>query len=209
MRRHRPDLVWPGPQENVSCLNPGYRRRPAVGDGLHQQPGYGRQSDRVAHRDGDDSEAKAVVSQLVEEMGYVAVDLGGIATCAVMEAPRRPAPSTVRSLGERTLARWSRPSVMVDPFRKRRCTASDLSQECVLRTSDVVGRFEPDERVVICVGVSQVNAVGGLQSARGGTTREVAAKLLSPKTVEFHLRNVYDKLGVHSRSALSELMSEE
>ena len=46
--------------------------------------------------------------------------------------------------------------------------------------------------------------------ARGGTTREVAAKLyLSPKTVEFHLRNAYDKLGVHSRLALSELMSGE
>ena len=46
--------------------------------------------------------------------------------------------------------------------------------------------------------------------ARGGTTREVAAKLyLSPKTVEFHLRNAYDKLGVRSRSALSQLMAEE
>jgi DNA-binding CsgD family transcriptional regulator len=46
--------------------------------------------------------------------------------------------------------------------------------------------------------------------ARGATTREAAAKLyLSPKTVEFHLRNAYDKLGVHSRSALAELMAEE
>jgi DNA-binding CsgD family transcriptional regulator len=46
--------------------------------------------------------------------------------------------------------------------------------------------------------------------ARGGTTRETAARLyLSPKTVEFHLRNAYDKLGVHSRSALSELITEE
>lgn len=46
--------------------------------------------------------------------------------------------------------------------------------------------------------------------AGGGTTREVAAKLyLSPKTVEFHLRNAYDKLGVRSRSALSQLMAEE
>ena len=39
---------------------------------------------------GDDPEAKALVARLVEDMGYVPVDLGGTATCAVMEAPRRP-----------------------------------------------------------------------------------------------------------------------
>jgi predicted dinucleotide-binding enzyme len=38
---------------------------------------------------GDDAEAKEVVAHLIEEMGYVPVDLGGTATCAVMEAPRR------------------------------------------------------------------------------------------------------------------------
>ncbi|HET6866667.1 MAG TPA: NADPH-dependent F420 reductase [Solirubrobacteraceae bacterium] len=39
---------------------------------------------------GDDSDAKALVSGLIEDMGYVPVDLGGTGTCAVMEAPRRP-----------------------------------------------------------------------------------------------------------------------
>ena len=39
---------------------------------------------------GDDAEAKALVVGLIEDMGYVPVDLGGTATCAVMEAPRRP-----------------------------------------------------------------------------------------------------------------------
>lgn len=39
---------------------------------------------------GDDAEAKHVVASLIEDMGYVPVDLGGTATCAVMEAPRRP-----------------------------------------------------------------------------------------------------------------------
>jgi 8-hydroxy-5-deazaflavin:NADPH oxidoreductase len=38
---------------------------------------------------GDDAEAKRVVAKLIEDMGYVPVDLGGTATCAVMEAPRR------------------------------------------------------------------------------------------------------------------------
>ena len=37
----------------------------------------------------------------------------------------------------------------------------------------------------------------------GATTRQAAAALyLSPKTVEYHLRHVYLKLGVNSRAAL-------
>jgi predicted dinucleotide-binding enzyme len=39
---------------------------------------------------GDDAEANTIVCGLIEEAGYVAVDLGGTATCQVMEAPRRP-----------------------------------------------------------------------------------------------------------------------
>jgi predicted dinucleotide-binding enzyme len=39
---------------------------------------------------GDDTEAKQVVAQLIEDMGYVPVDLGSVDTCQVMEAPRRP-----------------------------------------------------------------------------------------------------------------------
>ncbi len=38
---------------------------------------------------GDDKDAKAVVAGLVADAGYVAVDVGGTAECAVMEAPRR------------------------------------------------------------------------------------------------------------------------
>jgi len=39
---------------------------------------------------GDDAEAKSVVSDLIDAMGYQPVDLGGTADCEVMEAPRRP-----------------------------------------------------------------------------------------------------------------------
>jgi 8-hydroxy-5-deazaflavin:NADPH oxidoreductase len=39
---------------------------------------------------GDDPEAKERAAALIEDMGYVPVDLGGTATCEVMEAPRRP-----------------------------------------------------------------------------------------------------------------------
>jgi predicted dinucleotide-binding enzyme len=39
---------------------------------------------------GDDADAKALVSELIEDMGYAPVDVGGTETCHVMEAPRRP-----------------------------------------------------------------------------------------------------------------------
>jgi DNA-binding CsgD family transcriptional regulator len=44
--------------------------------------------------------------------------------------------------------------------------------------------------------------------AQGRTTREAAAALfLSPKTVEYHLRHVYLKLGIRSRDALAERLA--
>jgi DNA-binding CsgD family transcriptional regulator len=43
--------------------------------------------------------------------------------------------------------------------------------------------------------------------AGGRSTREAAAALfLSPKTVEYHLRNVYMKLEIHSRGELAEAL---
>ena len=38
---------------------------------------------------GDDSDAKRIVAQLIDDAGFQPVDLGGIAECSVMEAPRR------------------------------------------------------------------------------------------------------------------------
>ena len=44
----------------------------------------------------------------------------------------------------------------------------------------------------------------------GRTTREAAAALfLSPKTVEYHLRKVYTKLGIGSRAELADVLTVE
>jgi DNA-binding CsgD family transcriptional regulator len=46
--------------------------------------------------------------------------------------------------------------------------------------------------------------------AAGRTTREAAAALfLSPKTIEYHLRHVYQKLGIHSREELAQTLAEQ
>jgi DNA-binding CsgD family transcriptional regulator len=48
----------------------------------------------------------------------------------------------------------------------------------------------------------------GLLLAGGKTTREAAAALfLSPKTIEYHLRHVYQKLDIHSREELTRVLS--
>jgi DNA-binding CsgD family transcriptional regulator len=48
----------------------------------------------------------------------------------------------------------------------------------------------------------------GLLLAGGKTTREAAAALfLSPKTIEYHLRSVYRKLGINSREALAQALA--
>ncbi len=42
----------------------------------------------------------------------------------------------------------------------------------------------------------------------GRTTRETAAALFpSPKTVEYHLRHIYQKLGIHSRDELAQALA--
>ena len=49
----------------------------------------------------------------------------------------------------------------------------------------------------------------GLLLASGKTTRETAAALfLSPKTIEYHLRHVYQKLDIHSREELARVLAE-
>ena len=46
-----------------------------------------------------------------------------------------------------------------------------------------------------------------LEVARGSTNREAAAaQFLSPKTIELHLRDVYRKLGIRSRTEVVRAM---
>lgn len=56
-----------------------------------QAEAAGRQGDErvVQWLCGDDADAKQIVAGLIEDAGFVPVDLGGTGECSVMEAPRR------------------------------------------------------------------------------------------------------------------------
>jgi 8-hydroxy-5-deazaflavin:NADPH oxidoreductase len=57
-----------------------------------QQSSAGRTGpDRVVmFLSGDDADAKATVSKLIDDAGFTPMDMGGLADAAAMEAPRRP-----------------------------------------------------------------------------------------------------------------------
>jgi len=71
-------------------------------------------------------------------------------------------------------------------------------------TGETVHRRDADPRSLLTPQELQVS----LLLVEGRTTRETAAALfLSPKTVEYHLRKVYTKLGIGSRPELAEVLS--
>mgnify|MGYP001058850954 CR=1 FL=1 len=78
-------------------------------------------------------------------------------------------------------------------WSERAATELTATGERTLRTgTGLVAALTPQELQV------------SLLLVEGRTTREAAAALfLSPKTVEYHLRKVYTKLGVRSRAELA------
>jgi DNA-binding NarL/FixJ family response regulator len=64
--------------------------------------------------------------------------------------------------------------------------------------------------VAASAGLSAHELQVALLVARGATNREVGTRLgLSPRTIEFHLRNVYAKVGVRSRTELASRLTAE
>ncbi len=71
-------------------------------------------------------------------------------------------------------------------------------------TGETVHRRDADPRSLLTPQELQVS----LLLVEGRTTREAAAALfLSPKTIEYHLRKVYTKLGIGSRADLADVLT--
>lgn len=81
---------------------------------------------------------------------------------------------------------------------------ADLAAGELEATGESIRRREPSGVQTLTPQELQVSLLLG----EGRTTREVAAALfLSPKTVEYHLRKVYTKLGIRSRAELAEQLA--
>ncbi|HEX2503925.1 MAG TPA: helix-turn-helix transcriptional regulator, partial [Miltoncostaeaceae bacterium] len=77
---------------------------------------------------------------------------------------------------------------------------SDLARTELAATGETARKRDPSTLDDLTPQELQI----GLLLAQGRTTREAAAALfLSPKTIEYHLRNAYRKLGIHSRDELA------
>jgi DNA-binding CsgD family transcriptional regulator len=76
--------------------------------------------------------------------------------------------------------------------------------EAELRAAGGRRRTVPDDQALT---PQELRVAAAVQ--RGASNRDIAADLfLSPKTVEFHLRQIYRKLGVHSRTQLVAALAE-
>jgi len=70
----------------------------------------------------------------------------------------------------------------------------------VARAQALLGGAVADDTVVLTRQERQVAAIVGT----GHTNREAADQLfVSPRTIDFHLRNIYKKLGIRSRTELA------
>jgi DNA-binding CsgD family transcriptional regulator len=146
--------------------------------------------------------------------GVVADDFDAAFVEALMLHDRRPMPfesaRTLLAYGRR-LHRARRRAEARDRLRQAlhgfeelRATAWTRQAEAELRSAGARRRRRTDGGALTAQELRVAQAV-----RRGKTNRQIAAELfLSPKTVEFHLRQVYAKLGVHSRAQLVAALAE-
>ncbi len=91
-----------------------------------------------------------------------------------------------------------------DGFERMGACAWAAQAEAELHAAGARRRREPDDSALTAQELRVAAAV-----QRGASNRDIAADLfLSPKTVEFHLRQIYRKLDVHSRTQLIVALAE-
>ena len=113
----------------------------------------------------------------------------------------------LRRAGRRTEAR-DRLSAAADLFERLGAGQWASRAEAELRAAGFGARAVPRPAGVESLTAQELQVA--LAAARDLSNRQVAAELyLSPKTVEFHLGNVYRKLGIRSRTGLAARLPEQ
>jgi DNA-binding NarL/FixJ family response regulator len=128
--------------------------------------------------------------------------------CALAFDDRRPMPferarsqlafgRRLHRSGKRSVARECLRAALAG-FERLQADAWARQTEAELRAAGARRRQAPDQGALTAQEQRVAQAV-----RRGASNRDIAADLfLSPKTVEFHLRQIYRKLDVHSRTQL-------
>ena len=92
----------------------------------------------------------------------------------------------------------------LEGFEQLKAVTWGRQAEAELRAAGGRRRTAPDDHALTPQELRVAAAV-----RRGASNRDIEADLfLSPKTVEFHLRQIYRKLGVHSRTELVAVLAE-
>jgi len=110
----------------------------------------------------------------------------------------------LRRSRERTLAREQLRAALETFERLDASPWADRARAELNASGERLRRRDPTTRDELTPQELQI----ALLLAAGRTTREAAAALfLSPKTIEYHLRHVYTKLGIHSRDELRRVLA--
>ncbi len=110
----------------------------------------------------------------------------------------------LRRARSRTLAREQLRAALTTFERLGARPWADRARGELAATGETVRRRDPSTMDDLTPQELQI----GLLLTAGKTTRETAAALfLSPKTVEYHLRHIYQKLGIHSRGELARVLA--
>jgi DNA-binding CsgD family transcriptional regulator len=158
----------------------------------------------------------SVVAEAMSALGSVTPDNAGIEL--LEEAVALAAPSPARLVHTKALTdlgialrRARRPADARAPLREalaiaRRCGATALARQAAAEL-DATGERVPRHTPIGADALTPTERRVAEMAARGMTNREIAAaRYVTIKTVESHLRAAYDKLGIRSRGELAAVL---